>query len=41
MGFEPGGQAAGGKWAGMAVTQQAIDYIQQQNYGGVQFWAIN
>jgi len=41
MGFEPGGQAAGGKWAGMAVSQQAIDYIQQQNYGGAQFWAIN
>lgn len=39
--MEPGGQAAGGRWPGLGVSQQVVDYVQQQNYGGVQFWAIN
>ena len=41
MGFEPGGQAAGGKWEGMEVDQEVIDYVQEKQYGGVMFWAIN
>jgi len=27
MGFEPGGQAAGGTWEGMAVDKEVVDYI--------------
>jgi len=41
MGFEPGHQAAGGLWEGNDVDKQVIDYIQQNNLGGVMFWAVN
>jgi len=27
MGFEPGGQAAGGKWAGFVIDEEAIEYV--------------
>ena len=40
MGFEPGGQAAGGVWEGMAVDKSVIDHIATL-YGGSMFWAIN
>jgi len=41
MGFEPGGQAAGGKWEGMEVDKEVIEYVEDNGYGGVMFWAIN
>ena len=41
LGFEPGGQAAGGVWEGMEMSKQAIDYLAENNYGGSMFWAIN
>lgn len=41
MGFEPGGQAAGGVWEGMAVDMQVIDHLKAGGYGGVMFWAAN
>ena len=41
MGFEPGGQAAGGEWEGMDVDKQVIDYIKLNYYGGIMFWAVN
>ncbi len=41
MGFEPGGQNAGGNWEGMDVDKQVIDYINSNNYGGIMFWAVN
>ncbi|WHN64766.1 hypothetical protein [Cysteiniphilum sp. QT6929] len=41
MGFEPGGQAAGGVWEGMTVDKSVIDYIATIPYGGSMFWAIN
>lgn len=41
LGFEPGGQAAGGVWEGMNVDKQTIDYIQANGYGGIMFWAVN
>jgi GH18 family chitinase len=41
MGFEPGVQVAGGIWEGMEVDRQVIDYIKDNGYGGVFFWAIN
>lgn len=41
MGFEPGGQAAGGDWEGVTVDEQVIDYVAESGYGGTQFWAIN
>ena len=41
MGFEPGGQAAGGIWEGVEVDKQAIDYIKANGYGGIMFWAVN
>ena len=41
MGFEPGGQAAGGVWEGMDVDKQVIDYIKDNNFGGIMFWAVN
>ncbi|WP_144242733.1 hypothetical protein [Candidatus Francisella endociliophora] len=41
LGFEPGGQAAGGLWEGMDVSKQAINYLASNSYGGSMFWAIN
>ena len=41
MGFEPGGQAAGGRWEGMRLDRQVTEFIHDNNYGGVMFWAIN
>ena len=41
MGFEPGHQAGGGLWEGSMVDKQVIDYIQENNLGGVMFWAVN
>ena len=41
MGFEPGFQAAGGIWEGMDVDKQVIDYIEDNNYGGIMFWSNN
>ncbi len=41
MGFEPGGQAAGGEWEGMTVDKNVINYIIANSYGGIMFWAIN
>ena len=41
MGFEPGKQAAGGLWEGSQVDKDVINYVQETNYGGVMFWAMN
>ena len=41
MGFEPGHQAAGGLWEGTEVDKDVINYVQERNYGGVMFWAMN
>ena len=41
IGFEPGGQAAGGKWEGIDVDEEVINYVEENNYGGVMFWAMN
>lgn len=41
MGFEPGNQAVGGIWEGFDLDFQVIDYMKQNGYGGVFFWAIN
>ncbi|MFZ9036391.1 MAG: hypothetical protein ACO2ZM_09820 [Francisellaceae bacterium] len=41
MGFEPGGQAAGGQWEGLDVDKSVIDYIAENDFGGSMFWAIN
>jgi endo-chitodextinase len=41
MGFEPGGQVAGGVWEGAEVDKEVIDYLIANKYGGVYFWAIN
>jgi len=41
MGFEPGNQAVAGIWEGFDVDFQVIDYMKQEGYGGVMFWAIN
>ncbi|WP_442902171.1 glycosyl hydrolase family 18 protein [Francisella sp. 19S2-10] len=41
LGFEPGGQAAGGKWEGMDIDKEMINYVADNNYGGSMFWAIN
>ena len=41
MGFEPGGQAAGGKWEGMQTDREVTHHIKDNDYGGVMFWAIN
>jgi hypothetical protein len=41
MGFEPGGQAAGGVWEGFEVDRQMIRRAVEVNLGGVMFWAIN
>jgi len=41
MGFEPGAQAAGGNWEGMEVDKSVINFVQENGYGGIMFWAIN
>ncbi|WP_407878140.1 glycosyl hydrolase family 18 protein, partial [Francisella sciaenopsi] len=41
LGFEPGGQAAGGEWEGLTLDKEMIDYVSDNNYGGSMFWAIN
>jgi len=42
LGFEPGPQAAGGKWEGMAVDIAATTEIQaKKTAGGVALWAVN
>ena len=41
MGFEPGHQAAGGVWEGMDVDKQVVDYIEDNKFGGIMFWAAN
>lgn len=41
LGFEPGGQAAGGEWEGSSIDKQAIDYVANNNFGGSMFWAMN
>ena len=41
MGFEPGGQAAGGEWQGMENTQKVINKVHENDFGGIMFWAIN
>ena len=41
MGFKPGNQAAGGLWEGCEVDVDVIDHIQENDYGGVMFWAVN
>jgi len=41
-GFEPGPQAAGGKWEGMEVDLAvARDIVAKQTAGGVALWAVN
>jgi len=41
MGFEPGNQASGGVWEGMAMDKDVVDYIEANSYGGILFWALN
>jgi len=41
MGFEPGNQAVEGIWEGFDIDFQVIDYMKQEGYGGIMFWAIN
>ncbi|MBY7735368.1 glycosyl hydrolase family 18 protein, partial [Francisella philomiragia] len=41
LGFEPGGQAAGGQWEGLSLDKQMIDYIFDNGFGGSMFWAMN
>jgi len=42
MGFEPGPQAAGGKWEGEDIDEAAAkDIAQKHTGGGVAMWAIN
>lgn len=42
MGFEPGPQAAGGKWEGMATDiETATKIVEKQTAGGVALWAVN
>jgi len=42
IGFEPGPQAAGGKWEGQAVDEAAArDVVSKKSAGGVAIWAVN
>ena len=41
IGFEPGHQAAGGLWEGCEVDTEVVNYVQEQKFGGVMFWAVN
>jgi len=41
MGFEPGEQAAGGKWEGKVVDMQTARLVKRQGYGGCMVWAAN
>merc|ERR1711879_972490 len=42
LGFEPGPQAAGGKWEGQEVDEAAAREIEnKRSAGGVAIWAVN
>merc|ERR1712151_1271577 len=42
IGFEPGPQAAGGKWEGQAVDEAAArEILKKKSAGGVAIWAVN
>jgi len=41
MGFEPGTQAAGGKWEGKEADEAVTKFVKENDFGGVMIWAIN
>ena len=41
LGFEPVKQMGGGVWEGSDLDKKLIDYVDDNGYGGVMFWAIN
>eukprot|EP01061_Rhynchopus_euleeides_P002604 TRINITY_DN11_c0_g1_i2.p1 TRINITY_DN11_c0_g1~~TRINITY_DN11_c0_g1_i2.p1 ORF type:complete len:475 (+),score=186.79 TRINITY_DN11_c0_g1_i2:78-1427(+) len=41
IGFEPGEQAAGGIWEGMAYDKEVAQYVAQQGFAGAFVWAVN
>jgi len=41
IGFEPGSQAAGGKWEGQEYDVTVTKFVKDEGYGGVMVWAIN
>lgn len=41
VGFEPGEQAAGGVWEGMAYDEEVATYVAQNDFGGCMIWAVN
>merc|ERR1711957_740260 len=42
LGFEPGPQAAGGKWEGQAVDEAATqEMVAKKTSGGAALWAVN
>jgi len=41
MGFEPGYQAVSGIWEGFDIDFEVIQWMKDEGYGGIMFWAIN
>merc|ERR1712039_291750 len=41
IGFEPGEQAAGGKWEGLDADKQFAKFALDNGYGGAMVWAAN
>ena len=41
LGFEPGEQAAGGKWQGKAVDKAAAKLVKEGGFGGCMIWGAN
>ena len=41
MGFEPGEQAAGGKWEGRPVDMATARMVKRRGFGGCMVWAAN
>ena len=41
MGFEPGEQAASGRWEGLDKDLEVGHFVKSRSYGGTMVWAIN
>jgi len=41
IGFEPGEQGGGGTWEGQQRDLQAVDYVNNNGYGGAMIWGVN
>jgi len=41
IGFEPGEQGGGGNWEGPERDLKAVDYVNENGFGGAMIWGVN